>query len=130
MELDRKCQTNFVYISFFSDAVVSFVMDTYVVGEEAGSVSICVDSDVMGGFQVEFVVTLSAMNGKACKYLYIVYMCTYLMCKGIIDPYTPHTNIVVVYYTTEGFGFLYIAWSTVATLYTTLLAQIVYIITI
>ena len=40
-------------------------MDTYVVGEAAGSVSICVDSDVMGGFQAELVVTLNATDGKA-----------------------------------------------------------------
>ena len=37
-------------------------------GEETGSVSICVDSGVTGGFQAELVVTLVAMDGKASEY--------------------------------------------------------------
>ena len=43
-------------------------MDAYDVGEEAGSVSICVDSGVTGGFQAELVVALSATDGKASEY--------------------------------------------------------------
>ena len=57
-------------------------MDTYVVNEATGSVSICVDSGVTEGFQAELIVALSAMDGKAGKYT-VVYMCTYFMCKGI-----------------------------------------------
>ena len=62
---------------------MSFVEGSYAVGEAADSVSICVDSDVMDGFQAELVVALSAMDGKASEYWYVVYMCTYFMCKGI-----------------------------------------------
>ena len=54
--------------SSFPDAVVSFVMDAYGVGEETGPVSICVDSGVTKGFQAELAVTLSAMDGKAGEY--------------------------------------------------------------
>ena len=43
-------------------------MDTYNVGEETGSVSICVDSGVTEGFQAELAVTFSAMDGKAGEY--------------------------------------------------------------
>ena len=50
-------------------------MDAYVVGEEVGSLNICVDSGVTEGFQAELIVTLSAMDGKAseCWYDMIVY---------------------------------------------------------
>ena len=59
-----------------------FVEDSYTVGEEAGSVSICVDSGVTGGFQAELVIALSAVDGKASEYWHIVYMCIFI-CKGI-----------------------------------------------
>ena len=60
----------FNYYALFADAVVSFVMDAYDVGEEAGSVSICVDSGVTEGFQAELVVALVAIDGKASEYWY------------------------------------------------------------
>ena len=44
---------------------MSFVLNAYDVGEENGSVSICVDSGVTEGFQAELAVTFSAMDGKA-----------------------------------------------------------------
>ena len=43
-------------------------MEEYVVGEEAGSVSVCIDSGVMDGFQAELVVDIIAMDGKASEY--------------------------------------------------------------
>ena len=47
---------------------MSLVNDTYVVGEGAGTVSLCVDSGVMGGFQTQLIVALSATDGKAGEY--------------------------------------------------------------
>ena len=43
-------------------------MNAYGVGEENGSVSICVDSDVTEGFQAELAVTFSAIDDKAGEY--------------------------------------------------------------
>lgn len=43
-------------------------MGTYVIGEGAGSFSLCVDSGVMGGFQAQLVVALIATDGKAGEY--------------------------------------------------------------
>ena len=50
-----------------SDANVSFVMTEYSVAEDAGSVSVCVDSGVTGGFQADLTVSLSATDGTACE---------------------------------------------------------------
>ena len=52
-----------------ADAVVGFVMDSYEVNEDAGSVGVCVDSGVTEGFEADLIVSLSATNGTACEIL-------------------------------------------------------------
>ena len=42
-------------------------MDEYVVTEESGSVSVCVESGVMCGFETELTVSLTAQDGTACE---------------------------------------------------------------
>ena len=44
-----------------------FAIESYEVNEEAGSVSICVESGVTGAFQAELTVTFSAIDGKASE---------------------------------------------------------------
>ena len=50
-----------------TDASVSFERIEYSVSEDAGAVSICVDSGVTEGFQTDMTVTLSVHDGTACK---------------------------------------------------------------
>ena len=47
--------------------MVSFVLDEYIVNEDAGAVSVCVDSGVTEGFQADLTVSLSAADGTACE---------------------------------------------------------------
>lgn len=49
------------------DAEVRFVMEEYSVDEESGSVSVCVESGVMGGFETALTVNLTAQEGTACE---------------------------------------------------------------
>ena len=49
--------------------MVSFVLDEYSVNEDAGAVSVCVDSGVTEGFQADLTVSLSATGGRACETL-------------------------------------------------------------
>ena len=53
-----------------ADAQVAFVVDEQSIGEEAGSVSVCIDSGVTQGFQTDLTVELAAADGKACKCIY------------------------------------------------------------
>ena len=39
----------------------------YSGNEEAGSIDICVDSDVTGGFETDLIVSFMAMDGKASE---------------------------------------------------------------
>ena len=41
--------------------------ENYTVGEENGTVSVCVDSGVRGGFETALTVSLTAEDGTACK---------------------------------------------------------------
>ena len=41
--------------------------ENYTVGEENGTVSVCVESGVTGGFETALTVSLTAENGTACK---------------------------------------------------------------
>ena len=59
--------SNFIHQVYFPDAVVGFVMNEYNVSEDAGAVSICIDSGVTEGFQTDLTVTLIANDGTACK---------------------------------------------------------------
>ena len=52
---------------FLPDAQVRFVTDEYRIGEESGSVSVCVESGVTGGFQTALTVGLAAQDGTASK---------------------------------------------------------------
>ena len=60
-----------IYINGFhcilTDAEVEFVVDEYFVTEESGSVSVCVESGVMCGFETELTVSLTAQDGTACE---------------------------------------------------------------
>lgn len=47
------------------DAEVRFVTDDYMIGEESGSLSVCVESGVMGGFETALTVSLTAQDGTA-----------------------------------------------------------------
>ena len=60
--------SNCIQQVYFPDAVVGFVMNEYNVSEDAGAVSICIDSGVTGGFQTDLTVTLIANDGAASKY--------------------------------------------------------------
>ena len=46
---------------------MAFVEDMYDVDENGGSVMVCIDSGVTGGFQAVLTVSLSAADGKASK---------------------------------------------------------------
>ena len=48
------------------DAEVMFVQHEYPVEEKAGSVTVCVDSGVTGGFEMALTVSLTAQDGTAC----------------------------------------------------------------
>ena len=48
---------------FLPDAEVRFVTDEYRIGEESGSVSVCVESGVSGGFETALTVSLAAQDG-------------------------------------------------------------------
>ena len=54
----------------FTDAVVSFEQSAYEIDEDEGSVMVCVDSRVTGGFQTALTVSLSASNGTASEFVY------------------------------------------------------------
>ena len=41
--------------------------DELIVQEGSGSLSICVESGVMGGFETALTVSLTAQDGTACK---------------------------------------------------------------
>ena len=43
------------------------MVDRYDVNEDAGAVSVCVDSGVTEGFQTDLTVSLSATDGTACE---------------------------------------------------------------
>ena len=49
--------------------MVSFVLDGYIINEDAGAVSMCVDSGVTEGFEADLTVSLSAADGTACEAL-------------------------------------------------------------
>ena len=58
------------------------MMDGYNVTEDAGAVSVCVDSGVTEGFQTDLTVSLSATDGTACEYIFILQhqlLCTNLL---------------------------------------------------
>lgn len=59
-----------------ADAVAEFVMDEQSVGEEAGSVSVCIDSGVTEGFQTDLTVTLEAADIKACELIFRIAKCS------------------------------------------------------
>ena len=69
-----------------------FAIESYQVNEEAGSVSICVESGVTGAFQAVLTVTLSALDGKASELQYYVYvLCfAYLHPHWLINLYIRH----------------------------------------
>ena len=46
---------------------MAFVQDMYYVDENDGSVTVCIDSDVTGGFQTVLTVSLTAADGKASE---------------------------------------------------------------
>ena len=50
---------------FIPDAEVRFVTDEYRIGEDSGSVSVCVESGVSGGFETALTVGLAAQDGTA-----------------------------------------------------------------
>ena len=52
--------------SYYIDAEVRFVAAEYSIGEENGSLIICVASGVMDGFEVPLTVTLTTQDGTAC----------------------------------------------------------------
>ena len=54
----------------FTDAEVRFVSDELRTQEESGSVSVCLESGVMGGFETTLTVSLSAQDGTACEIPY------------------------------------------------------------
>ena len=56
------------------DAEVMFVQHEYPVEEKAGSVTVCVDSGVTGGFETALTVSLTAQDGTACE---LNYVCIY-----------------------------------------------------
>ena len=43
-------------------------MNEYNVSEDAETVSVCIDSGVTEGFQTDLTVSLSAIDGTACKH--------------------------------------------------------------
>ena len=51
----------------FTVAVLEFLEDEYVVEEEGGSVSICVESAVISGIEAALTVSLTAQDGTACE---------------------------------------------------------------
>ena len=59
--------SNCIQQVYFPDAVVGFIMNEYNVSEDAGAVSICIDSGVTEGFQTNLTVSLTANDGTACK---------------------------------------------------------------
>ena len=60
-------QINGMFLCFFADAEVEFVMTVYSINEEAGDVGICVDSGVTEGFETDLVVGFIATDGKASE---------------------------------------------------------------
>ena len=48
---------------------MSFEQSAYEIDEDGGSVMVCVDSGVTGGFQTALTVSLSASDGKASKFV-------------------------------------------------------------
>ena len=56
-----------MFLCFFADAAVRFVMSVYSINEEAGDVDICVDSGVTAGFETDLVVGFMATDGKASE---------------------------------------------------------------
>ena len=50
-------------------AEVRFQRFSYTVSEENGTVSVCVDSGVTGGFETALIVSLTAEDGTTCKLL-------------------------------------------------------------
>ena len=55
------------HVVLFTDAVIAFEQDMYDVDENGGSVMVCIDSGVTGGFQTVLTVSLSAADGKASE---------------------------------------------------------------
>ena len=58
----------------FTEAVLVFLEDEYVIEEESGSVSICMESGVISGFETALTVSLTAQDGTACE---LNYVCIY-----------------------------------------------------
>ena len=57
------------------------MMDGYNMNEDAGAVSVCVDSGVTEGFQTDLTVSLSATDGTACEYIFMLQhqlLCIYI----------------------------------------------------
>ena len=50
---------------FPADSEVSFIMNSNSIADEGGSVTVCVDSGVTGGFQTELTVSLIALEDNA-----------------------------------------------------------------
>ena len=47
------------------DAEVRFVTDEYMIGEGSGSLSVCVESGVMGGFETALTISLTVQDKTA-----------------------------------------------------------------
>ena len=65
----REEQLSICFYILGIDAEVVFVSEDYRIGEESGSVSICVESGVSGGFETALTVGLAAQNGTASELL-------------------------------------------------------------
>ena len=76
------------------------MMDGYNMNEDAGAVSVCVDSGVTEGFQTDLTVSLSATDGTACEYIFILQhqlLCTSLFIAVVDDTGLPGAEFSLVF---------------------------------